>query len=145
MRKLQLAAFLIAALVAAAAARADDFVFVRNAKNPTASLRRSEVRAIFTGKQKQWSNGKLIQVVLGGEGSPDLGWLTGTIFGVGEVTLITKIKQEVFKGEMKRPIACEGDDDCLAKVKANEGGIAIVSSAAASSLPGGVAAISLTP
>lgn len=139
MRKptLRLAAMALA-LFTSWAARADNFVFVRNARNSTARLSRADVRAIYTGKQKQWGDGKLVQVVLGQEGSPGLGWLTGTIFGVGEVALITKIKQEVFKGEMRRPISCEGDEDCIAKVKANEGGVAVVSSEAALALPSGV-------
>jgi len=85
-----------------------------------------------------------VQVVLGGQGSPDLGWLSTNVFDVGEVTLLTKIKQEVFKGEMKKPIACSGDEECLAKVKANEGGIAIVTSVAASALPAGVVILNLS-
>jgi len=145
MRKpnLKLAAVALA-LLSSGAARADNFVFVRNAKNNTARLTKADVRAIFTGKQKQWGDGKLVQVVLAQEGSPGLGWLTGTIFGVGEVALITKIKQEVFKGEMRRPISCDGDEDCIAKVKANEGGVAVVSSEAAAALPAGVATVPIS-
>jgi hypothetical protein len=130
-------------LCAASAAVADEMVVIKNAKVGNAKLSKAELREVFTGKTKLWANGKVVQVALGGEGSPDLGWLAGSIFGVGESALITKIKQEVFKGEMKKPLSCAGDDECIAQVKGNEGGVAIVSAAAAGKLPAGVVVLSI--
>jgi ABC-type phosphate transport system substrate-binding protein len=134
-------AFLVLVVLVGGSAWADDFVLVRNAANPTAHLRTNEVKDLYTGKRKQWSNGESVQVVLTHEDSPELAWLASTFFGVNARTLLTKIKQEVFKGEMTRPISVENEQDTIEKVKANKGGIGVVSAAATKSLPPSVAVI----
>jgi len=130
-----------AALIVSSAAVADGYVVIRNAKVPVAKVSKAELRDLFTGKTKQWPNGKMVQVALGNEGSPDVQFLATSVFGVGEVALLTKIKQEAFKGEMRKPLSCTSDDECIAQVKAGDGNVALVSSAA--KLPAGVAVIDL--
>ncbi len=137
----RLSLLLLALGLAASAARADEFIVIRNAKNQTGSLTRADLREMLTGKLKEWPSGKLAQAVLEAEGAPSLKWLSSSVFGVSEVALLTKIKQEVFKGEMKRPVACAGEDECIAQVKAIPGAVAIVS--ASSALPPGVARVEL--
>ncbi len=133
----------LASMLLATAARAEDMVAVRNAKVPTTSVSKTELRELLTGKTKQWPNGSLVQVVMGGEESPDVQWMASKIFGVGTVALVTKMKQEVFKGELKKPLSCTTDEECLALVKRTEGALAFVS--AGTKLPAGVAPLAITP
>ncbi len=74
--------------IAWGSAFADDFALVRNAANPTAQLGESDVKDIYTGKRKEWSNGTPIQLVLTGEGSPELAWLASSFFGVNARSLL---------------------------------------------------------
>jgi ABC-type phosphate transport system substrate-binding protein len=120
---------------------ADDYSFVRNAANPTAQLSASEVKDLYTGKKKEWSNGAPVQLVLTGESSPELGWLASTFYGVSSRSLLSKIKQEVFKGEMAKPIMVESEAETIEKLKTAKGGIGIVSAAAAKALPSTVVTI----
>jgi ABC-type phosphate transport system substrate-binding protein len=131
-------AFLVLVVVGGSA-WADDFVLVRNAANPTAQLKVPEVKDLYTGKRKQWPNGESVQVVLTGEDSPELAWLASSFFGVNARVLLSKIKQEVFKGEMTRPISADNEQATIEKIKANKGGIGVVSAATAKSLPSAVA------
>src|SRR5690349_11646957 len=82
-----------------ASANAGDFIFVRNVKNRTASVSRREVRQLFTGQTKQWG-GFVVQAVIGEEDSGEFRYLCG-IFGLEPRELLSKIKQEVFRGEMR--------------------------------------------
>ena len=60
------------------------------------------------------------------------------------VAVRVKIKQEIFRGEMKRAVIVHSSEDCAAAVLRSEGGIGVVSGAAARSLPAGVAVTALT-
>ena len=132
-------ALLLAALALSSAASAADMVVIKNSKVDTAKLSKSDLKEMLTGKTKFWKNGKSVQVVLGGEGTPESAWVAGFVFGVGESAMITKMKQETFKGELKKVVSCTGDDECAAGVKANEGGLGVVSAAA--KLPAGVVVV----
>lgn len=128
-------------LFLSSSALADDFVFVRNAGNPTATLQAADVKDLYTGKRKEWSNGASVQVVLTSESSPELAWLASTFFGVNARSLLSKIKQEVFKGEMPKPVLVENEQETIEKLKSLKGGIGVVSAAAAKSLPSTLATI----
>ena len=117
-----------------AAARAD-FVLLKNAKNNTPEVGRDELKAIYTGRQKTWKNGMEIELILNATGSPELKWLAEKVIGANEEVLVSKIKQEVFKGEMKKPEMANSADECIAAVKKAGGGLCVVDAAAAKSLP----------
>jgi ABC-type phosphate transport system substrate-binding protein len=136
---------LLVLMLVGGSAWADEFVFVRNASNPTARLQVNEVKDMYTGKRKEWPNGVPIQVVLTGEDSPELAWLASTFFGINARPLLSKIKQEVFKGEMTRPISADNEQDTLEKLKSAKGGIGVVRAAAVKSLPSSVGVIQVTP
>ena len=125
------------------AASADDFVVIVNAKNPVSSLSTSEVRKLFTGQTKQWSS-SVVQAVVGEDGTPELAWLAGTIFGSSPKELLTRIKLEVFRGEMKRPILAASSGDCVAAVAKNEGAIGVASAAEAKAAAGSVTVVHLS-
>ena len=123
-------------------AGANDFLFLRSAKNGVARLSRSEARAVFTGKTKNWPNGEVVQVVLTSSGSPEMKWLAETVIGISETALRTKIKQESFKGEMRNPVAVSSVQDCVAELRNSPGAICAASATDTSSLPAGVATTS---
>ena len=139
------AAVVVGATLALAATPcwADDFVFIKNAKNGAAKLSKAEAKNLFTGRTKTWSDVGVVTVVLGPEDSPQLGWLADKVFQVAPKTMLTKIKQEVFKGEMKKPITAASPAEAVEAVRNNPGAIAVVPADAAKSLPAGVALLLL--
>lgn len=134
----------VLALIGSRAAYADDFVFVKNAKNDTAQVSKSDVKGFYTGNKKTWKNGTDVEIVLNAGGSEEIKWVAEKVMGVGEEVLMSRIKQEVFKGTMKKPTTVSSASECFAAVKKSDGGICAVSSDAAKSLPGGVALLPLS-
>ncbi len=120
---------------------AQAFMLVRNNSNTITKLSKDDVMKIFLGEVKQWQSSALIQVVLGKKGSPQMQWLAKEIFGISELALLSKIANEVFNGEMRKPIITQSDSDTIISVKAHKGGIGIVSFVTAKQLPDGVETI----
>jgi ABC-type phosphate transport system substrate-binding protein len=114
----------------ASQAQAEDFVVVRNAKSGGGTVSKADLRGAFTGKVREFS-GNAVVVVLQSEANPAFQWLADSIFGVAPKMLASKIKQEVFKGDMNKPVSAETDADVIAKIKESPGGIGVVSAAAA--------------
>src|SRR2546423_13839608 len=92
-------AWLAAALFASSYAGAENFVFVGNSRNEVPTISRADVRKLFTGQSKQWRSGRVFQAVIGEPNSAELGWLASALFGVSAKDLLTRIKQENFRGE----------------------------------------------
>ncbi len=126
----RIALLLSLSLVVATQARADDFVVVRNAKSGGGTVSKADLRGAFTGKVREFS-GNAVVVVLQGESNPAFAWLADSIFGVAPKLLASKIKQEVFKGDMNKTVSAESDAEVIAKIKEAPGGIGVVSAAAA--------------
>jgi ABC-type phosphate transport system substrate-binding protein len=118
-------------------------VFIRNAKNSSASVSKAQVRQMYTGQMKQW-NGNVVQTVIAPTGSNEMQYLASTIFATSEKDVLSRIKQEVFKGEMKRPVVARDASQAFDAVSGNPGGIAVIDAAAAKSLPAGVAVVNVT-
>jgi len=145
-RRLALA---IALVVAAGFARgpaaygaADGFALICNAKISTQALSKAEVRSLYTGKAKTLG-GNAVVVVIRSDDDVPFTEFADQVFGVPTKTLLAKIKQEVFKGEMSRPVKAETDDEVVRYVSASPGTIGVVSSQAASHLPKTVTAVSI--
>ena len=132
-----------AVTLGAAVTRADGFVFIRHEKGSTATVRAAEVREMLTGRTKQWKAGAVVQVVLPPESGPAMKWLAESVFGVTEKVLLTKIRQEVFKGEMRKPLTSASDADSIELVRTHAGGIGAVPAEAARTLPDGVAILTV--
>jgi hypothetical protein len=137
-------AWLVAALLVSSGAESDSFVFVGNSRNEVPNLSKLEVRKLFTGQAKQWRSGRVFQGVIGEPNSAELGWLAATIFGVSSKDLLTRIKQEIFRGEMKRPIVVKSSEECIEVVEKNEAALCVATEASAKTLPAGVIVIALT-
>jgi hypothetical protein len=139
--KLGIAATLVVILFAGGRAKAGDFVFVRNAANATAEAGKGEMRDAFTGKKTSWKGGQKVELGLGASGSAELKWLAQELIGASEDILLAKIKQEVFKGDMKKPTTLGSAAECIAFVKKSAGGVCVVDADSAKSLPDGVAVL----
>jgi ABC-type phosphate transport system substrate-binding protein len=118
---------------------AGQFVFLKSAQNDTAQASKDDLKDIFTGRQAAWKNGQKAEIGLGAAGSPELKWVAQELIGASEDILMAKIKQEVFKGEMKKPATVSSAQECIALVKKSPGGICVVDADSAKSLPDGVA------
>jgi ABC-type phosphate transport system substrate-binding protein len=108
---------------------ADGFVVLVNSANPTASLSRSELKKAVTGGTKQWSNGAVVQLgVIPGD-APETQYL-GSLTDMSSRELLSRIQEQVFKGEMRRPVAMHSSADCIALVRASPGAICVASASA---------------
>ena len=137
-------ALLVAVTLAAApaSAAADGFVLICNAKATTRALSRADVRSLYTGKAKTLA-GAAVVVVIKAEDDVPFTRFADQIFGVPTRTLLSKIKQEVFKGEMTKPVKATSDDEVIQNVSASTGTIGIVSVEGARHLPSTVNAIAI--
>jgi ABC-type phosphate transport system substrate-binding protein len=136
-------ALIAAAALGTGAAAENDYVLIRNARNPVTKLTRSELKDMAIGKKKVWPQGQVVQMVLGPAGSPELGWFTSTVVGAPEATFLAKVRQEVFKGEMRKPIVATGDKDCFEAVASDPGALGVVRASTASNLPPEVALVTI--
>lgn len=123
-------------------ALADPFVVICNTRSKPSQLTKAEVKALFIGKTKTLG-GEVALVVVRGEGDGVFDAFADGVFGVSAKTLLSKIKQEVFKGEMARPIKASSDDEVVKAVAGAAGTIGVVSVAASKALPAGVVAIAV--
>jgi len=132
-----------AALSSTRTAWADDFVLIRNAKNLSSSVTPAQAKEMAIGKRKIWPQGAVVEMVLTQVGSPELAWFAATVCGVKDSALMSKIKQEVFKGELRKPVITGSDKDVISAVAADEGAFGIVKADVAKSLPATVAILAL--
>jgi ABC-type phosphate transport system substrate-binding protein len=117
------------------------FVFLKNTKNDTAQGNREELKDLYTGRKKGWKNGTEAAIVLNAPGTPELSWIADQLIGASEDILLAKIKQEVFKGEMKKPATAASAQECIAAVQKIPGAVCVVDAGAAKGLPDGVAVL----
>ena len=117
------------------------FVVVKNARTPTAALALAEAKAVFSGRTKSWANGEPIVLVIGSEDSPAMHWLADTLFHVPTKTLLAKIKQDVFHGDVLHPLSADDDAKTVARILSGPGVVGLVSDAGARALPAGVAIV----
>jgi ABC-type phosphate transport system substrate-binding protein len=133
---------LLSTLAPVTASQAQTFAVVKNARNRVASVSKNELKALYTGKTKAWSGAAVIVVVDRAGFAPFTAFAEAT-FGVSAKTLHSKIKQEVFKGEMAKPLQGSTDAEVIAQVASTAGAIGIVSAAAVSGLPSNVAILAI--
>ena len=136
-------AVVAAILLVSRPAWSDDFVLIRNAKNPATSISSAEAKEMAIGKRKVWPGGAVVGLVLTQPGSGELRWFASRVCGVADMALMAKIKQEVFKGELRKPVIVTSDKDTIAAVAADEGAMGIVPADAVKSLPATVAVLAL--
>jgi hypothetical protein len=130
--KNRLAAYVIAVVVAAAVlgavenrALAGDFLVVVNASNSITSISRADLKRAITGGTKLWGNGAVVQLGLIPSDAPETRYL-GSLIDMSTRDLIERIQEQVFKGEMRRPIVLKSSQDCVALARFSQGAICVV-------------------
>jgi ABC-type phosphate transport system substrate-binding protein len=103
---------------------ASDFVILCNKANPVSSLSKSELRKLFTGGTKQWGGGAVVQVAIIASDAPETSYL-GSLIGMPPRELLQRMQEQVFKGEMKRPVVLRSSADCAAFARATPGGVCV--------------------
>jgi hypothetical protein len=143
--RVRLLTSLAAILVVVGVSRAwsEDFALIRNAANPIAALTRGEVKDIAVGRKKTWPRGPVAVMVLPRPGTPELHWFATSVVGIPESVLMARIKELVFRGEMRRPIIVSSPQEMLAAVHAEPGGLGVVTGHDAEKLPAGVARLTV--
>jgi hypothetical protein len=124
-------------------ARAVEFVLIHNVKTGQTSVSKSELKDMAIGRRKTWSSGAPVQLVLQAVGTPEMKWFAIYAAGTSDETLANKMKQEVFKGELRRPIIVSSDKGCLNAVANDPGAVGVVSAETAKSLPEGIAVLAV--
>ena len=119
----------LAVVCAPAPGHADAFAVLVNNANPVSVLSRQELKKAVTGGTKQWGNGAVVQLgVIPGD-APETQYL-GSLVDLGARDLIARIQEQVFKGEMRRPVTLRSSADCTALVRGSPGAICVASSSA---------------
>jgi hypothetical protein len=124
-------------------ALAVEFVLIHNSKTGTNSVTKGELKDMAIGRKKAWPSGAPVQLVLEPVGSPEMKWFALYAAGISDETLAAKMKQEVFKGELRRPISVTSDKSCVNAVANDPGAIGVVSAETAKSLPEGVTVLAV--
>ena len=120
---------------------AEEFVLIRNAACSVTTVSRDFLFKLYTG-QEMLFGGAVAQTVIGQEKSPELEWLA-SLFDMRGKDLFTRIKQEVFRGEMRRPIVAKTPAEAIAAVQGNSGGLAAVAASAVKPPPAGIALLGM--
>jgi hypothetical protein len=117
----------LASLAAPAVAAGAAYNLVVNKQNPVASLSTSDLKRVISGGTKVWDGGAVVQIGLTPGDAQGMLFLA-TAVDTSPRELLSFIQQQVFKGEVRRPIALRAPSDCLAFASATPGGICIAPS-----------------
>jgi ABC-type phosphate transport system substrate-binding protein len=131
-------ATLVAIVTLSVTAARADYVVIKHAKNPTPSLSKDAAKGVFSGRTKTWTNDEPIVLVIGSEESPAMNWIAQTLFGVSAKTFLAKIKQDVFKGDVRHPLSADDDAKTIKRVQSGVGVVGVVTDKATKSLPADV-------
>jgi hypothetical protein len=134
-----LAALLATSAFFASPALSEGFALIRSGKNANIALSRGQVRDMALGKKKAWPQGPVAVLVLTRPGTPELRWFASNIVGLTDTAMMARIKEQVFRGEMRKPITATTEQEVLTAVAAEEGAIGVIRSEATKNLPEGVA------
>ncbi len=117
-----------AVLASRGAAGAPPFVVLCNKAKDVKALTKAEVQKVFSGGTKQWSGGAIVQVgIIPGE-APETQYLA-SLFDTTPRALLQRLQEQVFKGEMKRPVVLRSSADCAALARSSAGAVCIASAA----------------
>jgi hypothetical protein len=62
-------------------------------------------------------------------------WLAQTLFGASAKTYLAKLKQDVFKGDVRHPVSADDDAKTIKKVEGGAGLVGVLTEEAAKALP----------
>lgn len=124
------AALLLGAAVVATPAAAQEFKIIVNPANSTSELTADVASKVFLKQVPKFPNGTPAQPVDQGKAAAARVAFTRTILGRAVSAIESYWQQQIFSGKDVPPPTKSGDDDVIAFVKANPGGIGYVSASA---------------
>jgi hypothetical protein len=124
--------------VGSSAAPPEGFALVHNTRSGTTSLTRAQIKEIATGRRRTWPRGPVVVLVLPRAGTPELAWFARAMVGMAEDALLARIREQVFKGEMRKPLTASTEQDVLTAVASDPGALGVVRADSARKLPDGV-------
>ena len=104
------------------------FVVIVNKSNEVAALSKSELKKAVTGGTKQWKNGAAVQLGIVASEAPETQHLSELV-DMSTKELLSRIQEQVFKGEMRRPVVLRSSAECVAFARVNPGAICVCSAA----------------
>jgi len=115
------------AFAASHASAGGTFNLLVSAKNPVTSLSTSEVKRLVSGGSKTWETGAgVAQLGIIPGDAPETSYLA-TMLDTTPRELMSMIQQQVFKGELRRPVPLRSSTDCAALVSVTAGAYCIAS------------------
>jgi hypothetical protein len=125
MTRRRVRAVLALALVAASRpVSAGGFVVLVNRTNAIASISRADLKRTISGALKQWDNGAVVQLgVIAGD-APETRYLA-SLLDMTPRELMARIQEQVFKGELRRPVLLRSSADCGAFARSKPGALCI--------------------
>jgi hypothetical protein len=105
------------------------FVVLVNQHNDVSSLSRLELKRVATGGTKQWDNGAVVQVGIIPSDVPETQYLA-SLLEMSPRDLLSRIEEQVFKGEMRRPAVLHSSAECVAFARAVPGAVCVASAQA---------------
>jgi hypothetical protein len=127
-----------ALVVVSRPARPDGFALVRNAGSGSPALTRTQIKEIATGRRRTWPHGPVVVLVLPRAGTPELAWFARSVVGMTEGALLARIREQVFKGEMRKPLTAATEQDVLTAVAGDPGAMGVIHEDPGRKLPDGV-------
>jgi ABC-type phosphate transport system substrate-binding protein len=112
-------------------ARAQDYKVIVNSANSASELSADAVAKIFLKTVSKFPDGSAASPVEPAKGSPARAAFAKAVLGKSVQALDTYWQQQIFAGKDVPPPNKASDDDVVAFVKGNPGGIGVVSGAAA--------------
>jgi hypothetical protein len=102
----------------------DGFVILVNRSNPITSISRSDIKRTLNGGIKQWESGAVVQIGIIPNEAGETQYLASLV-NLTPRELISRIQEQVFKGELRRPVILRGASDCGAFARSAPGAICV--------------------
>jgi ABC-type phosphate transport system substrate-binding protein len=125
------AAALVAVVISAAPALAQDFKVIVNSANATSELTSDQASKLFLKQSPKFPNGTTAQPVDLGKASSVRAAFSKAVLGRPVSAIESYWQQQIFSGKDVPPAAKNSDDEVIAFVKSNPGAIGYVSAGAA--------------
>lgn len=106
-----------------------EFNVIVSAKNGVSALSKSEIKRLITGNTKTWDSGAVVQLGIIPADVAETAYLAD-LLDTTPRELLSEIQQQVFKGELRRPVVLRSSADCLALAAENAGTICVAAASA---------------
>jgi hypothetical protein len=112
-------------LAAGAEATADGgFILVVNRDNPVTALSVSDLRRLISGATKQWDTGAVVHLGIIPSDAPETQYLA-SLLDMSTRELLARLQEQVFKGELRRPVTLRSSTECVSFARAEAGALCV--------------------